>query len=386
MGIYKKYLMVISNDNPTPILFTIPNFITAGSGRVMFNILTRLDREKFAPYVCVSRKGGTIEKELAALEIPVLELPFTVPAQPYRTLIQRARQTALLFREYQFRIWHSFHYADDYTEPLIARFSGARNWIYTKKAMSWGSRAWLLRSYLARRIVADNDEMPSLFFDRAGLRSKVRVIHHGLPIERFSPSTPPDLNMREKLGLSPSTHLITCVAQLVPVKDHPTLLRALAALPGAHLLLAGSTTDEAYTRQLNDLARELGVAERAHFLGSVSNIPALLAESDIFVLPTLGAGRMEGCPVALLEAMACGKACVATNIPGSRDLILPDESGLLVPPSDPAALAAALQRLIDAPELRQRLGHNARARVEQHFTIEQEVQAHEALYDELLSR
>jgi glycosyltransferase involved in cell wall biosynthesis len=369
-----------------PILFTIPNFISAGSGRVMFNILTRLDKEKFAPSVCVLRKGGAIESELEALGVPVLEFPFTVPVKPYLSFHLRAWRAARAFQPYGFKIWHSFHYADDYSEPVIARLSGASRWVYTKKAMSWGSRAWMLRSYLASRIVADNDEMPSRFFDRAGLNRKVSVIHHGIPTDQFRPGIAPEPDCFEQYSIDRTQCLAGCVAQLVPVKDHPTLLQAAESVSGCHLLLAGSTTDQEYLNTLKKMAADLGIADRVHFCGGLKNIPAFLNSVDIFILPTKGSGRMEGCPVALLEAMACGKACIATDIPGSRDLIVHGESGILVPPSNPQALAEAIRQLQADPELRARLGRNARQRVEGHFSIEREVQLHEAMYAELLGR
>ncbi len=376
----------IKKELPIPILFTIPNFITAGSGRVMFNILTRLDKRKYAPSVCVLRKGGAIETELEALGIPVLELPFTIPVRPYASFLIRAYQAARAFKPYGFKIWHSFHYADDYSEPVIAHLSGAKHWVYTKKAMSWGSRAWLVRSYLASRIVADNDEMPGKFFSRRGLKQKVRVIHHGISIDQFRPGLVPEEVIYDKYLIDRSDCLAGCVAQLVPVKDHPNLLRAASLVPGCSFLLAGSSTDNEYVEHLRVLAAELGISDRIHFCGSVKNIPAFLNAVDIFVLPTMGSGRMEGCPVALLEAMACGKACIATDIPGSRDLVVHGESGILVPPSNPQALAEAIRQLQVDPDLRARLGRNARKRVEEHFTIEHEVKLHEAMYSELLGR
>src|ERR1035438_5979768 len=127
-------------NRPVSILFTIPNFITAGSGRVMLNIVERLDRKRFAPIVCVARKGGALDAEVQALNIPFLEAPFTVPVKPYLTLLPRAFKAAQVFRPLKCSVWHSFHYADDYSEPLIARFAGAKAWVYTKKAMGWGSR------------------------------------------------------------------------------------------------------------------------------------------------------------------------------------------------------------------------------------------------------
>jgi glycosyltransferase involved in cell wall biosynthesis len=168
------------------------------------------------------------------------------------------------------------------------------------------------------------------------------------------------------------------------VKGHPTLLQALAELPEVHMVLAGNPLDRDYAASLHQLVAQLNLGERVHFLGRVQNVPSLLTESDMFVLPTWAKWRMEGCPVALLEAMACGKACVATDIPGSRDLVEHGRSGWLVPPEDPKALAAALRQLVASPALRQQLGNAARQRVIDHFTVEREVAAHESLYEELL--
>jgi len=102
-----------------PILFTIPNFITAGSGRAMLNIIERLDRSKFSPAICVSRKGGDLDKMVDSLGIPFIEAPFTVSAKPYTTLIYRSWKTSQIFRPYKFKLWHSFHYLDDYTGNIV---------------------------------------------------------------------------------------------------------------------------------------------------------------------------------------------------------------------------------------------------------------------------
>ncbi len=138
----------------------------------MMNIIQRLDRDIFEPAVCVSRRGGKIDAEVVEMGIPFIEAPFTVPAKPYHSLISNAWKAAQVFRQYRFDIWHSWHYIDDYTEPIIARMSHSKYWIYTKKNMSWGSRSWLIRSLLATRIAVDNTEMPEAFFNRLGLKSK----------------------------------------------------------------------------------------------------------------------------------------------------------------------------------------------------------------------
>jgi len=369
-----------------PILFTIPNFITAGSGQAMLNIIERLDRKKFAPAVCVMRKGGDLDRKVEQLGIPFIEAPFTIPARPYHTLLIRAWKVAQIFRSYHFVLWHSFHYSDDYTEPIIARLAGAKAWIYTKKNMNWHRRSWHLRTLLATRVVAQNTDMLRDFFSSNWYSRKVRLIPRGVDVERFHPSVPPRLRLREKLGISGQTTVIATVAHLVPVKGHPTLIEAFAQVPDAHLWIVGKPLDKQYEALLKQMVHDLDISNRVHFLGGINDIPALLSEVDIFVLPTWARWRMEGCPVALLEAMACGKACIATDIPGSRDLIEDGRSGILVPPEDPQALAEALHRLISSEDLRIRLGQEARRRVEEHFSIEKEVSAHEALYMEILNK
>jgi glycosyltransferase involved in cell wall biosynthesis len=123
------------------------------------------------------------------------------------------------------------------------------------------------------------------------------------------------------------------------------------------------------------------VANRVHIVGAVSDVPALLSELDIFVLPSLPPG--EGCPVALLEAMSSGRACVTSNVPGCREAVVNGRSGLLVPPEDPDALAGALIALA-SPSTRISFGEEARRRVLDLFTLEQEARAYEQMYAELV--
>ena len=195
---------------------------------------------------------------------------------------------------------------------------------------------------------------------------------------------PPRLQLRARLGIQAESALLACVADLVPVKGHLTLLQALSLLPGVHLLIAGRPLDTEYTGSLQRETDALDMAGRVHFLGGVEDVPALLAECDLFILPTIGRGRMEGCPVALLEAMSCGKPCIATDIPGCRDLIVHQECGLLVQPDEPFTLADGMQRLLHDPQLASSLGTSARARVEKLYTIEREVADHTRLYEEIL--
>ena len=144
---------------------------------------------------------------------------------------------------------------------------------------------------------------------------------------------------------------LIAVGRLKAPKDFLTLVRALARLPegGFEALLVGDGPDRG---EIEDEIRELGVEGRVQLAGERSDVPALLADSDVFVLSS----RSEGLPVSVLEAMAAELPVVASNVGGLGELVVDGETGLLVPPGDPEALAEALGRLIEDRELRRRLG------------------------------
>ena len=371
-------------NSATPILFTIPNFDTAGSGGALWNVVSRLDRRRFAPAICVLRPGGDLASEIERSDVPLFSARFMVPARPLATLAFRLRRAAGAFRGRHFALWHSFHYVDDYTEPLVARFAGTRSWIYTKKNMNWHRRSWYVRSLLATRIAAQNTDMMRGFFAPAALRRRARLVPRGVDTARFSPDRPPRLGLRSERQVPSSATVVGCVAHLLPVKNQEILIRAVAQVPGTVLWLAGKEFDDGYGSTLRRLVVELSLSDRVAFFGNVRDVPSFLAEIDVFALPTRAEGRMEGCPVALLEAMASGRACIASDIPGSRDIVEPGRSGDLVPADDAGALAEAIRRLANDPPTRRAFGEAARRRVLEKYSIEREVEAHESLYAEIL--
>jgi glycosyltransferase involved in cell wall biosynthesis len=194
-----------------------------------------------------------------------------------------------------------------------------------------------------------------------------------------------DLSLwRPQAGLSDEggEPLILCTARFAEVKRHRDLLHALAVLRRegrpfrAVLAGAGPTQPE-----MRELASRLGLNSCVKFLGGVNNeqIRALLQQAAIVCL----ASASEGMPGALMEAMACGVAVVATDVPGTNELVVDRESGLLVPAYDPPALAEALVELLEDPDLRARLGARGRERMERHFSLEAMVRAKESLYQDV---
>jgi glycosyltransferase involved in cell wall biosynthesis len=159
-------------------------------------------------------------------------------------------------------------------------------------------------------------------------------------------------------------------------KDYATMLRALAGLPGATLLIAGDGPQRA---ELGKLAADLNVDAR--FLGARGDIAELMNASDAFVLSS----RVEGLPLALLEASACGLPCAATNAGGVEEIVLDGRTGFLAPPADPDALQTSMRKIMSmSPEERRRMGHSAREHAVANFAWDAVLPRWESLYTALL--
>ncbi|GAB3321597.1 hypothetical protein GCM10027451_43310 [Geodermatophilus aquaeductus] len=152
------------------------------------------------------------------------------------------------------------------------------------------------------------------------------------------------------------------LARLEPQKGIDVLLRALVDLPEVTLLVAG---DGGQRDRLEDLVRERDLSDRVEFLGNVDSPCEVLGRVQALVQPS----RWEGMPLAVLEAMHVGLPVVATDVGSLREVVVDGETGLLVPPDDPGALAAALRRLLDDPALRTELGAAARIRARRDFSV-----------------
>jgi len=256
---------------------------------------------------------------------------------------------------------------------------GSTPWLWLKQ---YGHR-WLYRLCAGRvsAIVAVSASVRDAFVDQTGVPAeRVRVIANGVDCDRPAVVAQRPALLRE-LGLAGPVRLALVVGRLAEQKGHRVLIEA-AAKPGAergdlHFVLVGEgPLDDA----LRERVRAAGLATRFHFLGVRSDVPALLAACDLFVQPSL----WEGLSVALLEAMAAARPIVATEVSGAVQAMVPDETGLLVPPGDAAALAAAIGRTLADPDAAERRGRLARERVRERFSVQAQVRAHSALYDEVL--
>jgi glycosyltransferase involved in cell wall biosynthesis len=166
------------------------------------------------------------------------------------------------------------------------------------------------------------------------------------------------------------------IGHLSPVKGHADLIDAAARLARERRVKLFLIGDGPLRPSLESRGASLGLGDGIVFTGVRADVAPLLAMLDVVVVPS----HTEGMSNALLEAMAMGRAVIATAVDGNLDVVSDGVTGLLVPPRDPAALAAALVRLVDDPERARQMGRAARARIEEAFTLQAMVASHEELY------
>lgn len=211
---------------------------------------------------------------------------------------------------------------------------------------------------------------------------KIRVIYGGVDLKRFHHMD--RLEACGRLGLDPSLDYITMVAHFRPWKGHDVLAEAVALLipeyPSMRVLLAGKTRGRAY-KELKDRLREMDLEGYFLFLGFRRDIEVVLGASHILVGPSL---EGEGLPGVFREALACERPVVASSVAGAPEIILPGDTGFLVPPGDVGGLAEAISSVLKDEDLRREMGRRGRELVENKFSQESRVRALEEYYWELL--
>ena len=277
---------------------------------------------------------------------------------------------ARLFRSWQVDVVHTHN-----ERPLIyaapaARLARVQHVIHTKHGRGAGNtrRQNLLVALTARltdRFVGVSDDCAQLAIANGVPANRVLTLHNGIDTRQFAYT-----------GGDPAGPTVI-VARLCAEKDHATLLRAVALVirdaPDFCLQIAGDGPCLAELRQLSD---RLGLTDHVAFLGMVRDVPALLRQARTYVLSSIS----EGVSLTLLEAMATGLPVAATCVGGTPEVVRDGDTGLLVKPRDPAALAAALLRLQRDDDATQRMGTAGRRLVEARFDVRRMVERYERLY------
>lgn len=362
------------------ILYTIPNFNTAGSGKALLNVISRLDKEKFEPGICCRHERGELFTSAKSLNVPIYISEFSAPMKPRIKGIESVYKLSRFFKKINPDIIHSYNYSDDYSEALAAKLARIK-WIYTKKNMSWGSNAWKIRSKLADAIIPQNNEMIKVFFNE---NKNYSLIPIGIDLNEFKEIEKSN-EVSLKYNLNGSTPVILTIANIIPIKGIDFLIKGFELIlddfKSPKLLIVGEDKTE-YADKLKLKIKERNLEDKIIFTGKQNNIRSFFSVADIFILPSMKTG--EGGPISVLEAMASGIISYGSDVPGIRDQFreLPDQ---LFESENPGSIANKIIHWSNLSDLD--IAKRLKIQKEfifKYYSIENEISSLELMYENLL--
>jgi sugar transferase (PEP-CTERM/EpsH1 system associated) len=346
-----------------------------GLEMVVLNLVQHIDRSRFHVRVLCLQELGLLADRCRAMGIPIESLECRQQSK-IQTLKRLKRRLAALRPD----ILHTHNPSPHIFGAVAARLTGVPVVIHTKHGRNYPSA--FISVALNRLAASLSDSVVAVSEDAGRVASQVEriparkllVIRNGIEL----PPCPASSTANPTQGKR-AVH----VARLHPIKDQATLLRAARIVadvePTFHLDIVG---DGPAAAELATLTGRLNLSQHVRFLGYRSDVEAMLAGADMFVLSSVS----EGISLTLLEAMAAGLAVVATDVGGNREVIARSETGLLVTAQSPEALAEAILTLLRDPALARAMGQAGRQRVERLFDLRQTVSQYELLYSQLWRR
>jgi len=381
----------LSGQRKYNIVYFIDGLGMGGAERLMVPILRNLSREYFAPRVCVFqvRDGNPVAKDLRALEIPVDLLPI-----PFLRDVTALPRLFKYLKDVKADLVHTQLELADNLGNIAAKLLHlpSVSTIHTmpsqkmkiKSKLHQNLELFSLRYFCDLTIsVSEEARQFHLGISKAAPNT-VRTIYNGIDLRNFA-----DLDhererasVRKEFGVPGNVKLLTTVAVLRELKGIQFMLRALPAILSAHpstyYLIVG---DGSYREALETEADKAGVKDRVIFAGQRSDIPRLLAASDLFILPTL----TEALPTVLAEAMAARLPIIASAVGGVPEMVVDGQNGCLVHPSDPQELSDVCIALLSDFEKQKAMGAAGWQIVNDKFNIQEQIKQLTILYKDLIN-
>ena len=345
----------------------------------------RLDRERYQLSVVTLRGEGPLAERYERMGVPVL--PFPIRNLYGTDTVRQGVRLARFLRAKRVSVVHCHDQYSNFFSTMAARWAGVPVVIASKRWLHSPLRYRIVNGVgfrAATRVIANSDAVAaSLQQDDRLAPDRVVVVPNFVDDAAFgAPSSHVRHAWVRELGLDPNAVVVGIVASLLPIKDHATLLRAVATLvpewPTLCLVIVGQGPELERLRAVTD---ELGIAQAVRFAGLRPQTPSFHFLFDISVLSSVS----EGFPNSLVEAMAAGRPIVATDVGGVRDAVRHGENGLLVTPGDPPAFAEALRMLLRDADLRRTMGAAGARRAREEFHAATVVGSLERLYERLLA-
>ncbi|MFA5316563.1 MAG: glycosyltransferase family 4 protein [Dehalococcoidales bacterium] len=363
--------------------------VILGAEGVILQIVKNIDRSRFQPVV-VSFKDPYIDTIPLIKEAGLLGIP-TELIDPFGRfdVVTSAFRLRKLFKKYNTHILHCHEYKSDIIGYLATRKTNV-HLISTQHL--WAGEVLRARIYeyldsiviksnSFERIIAVSEDIKSTLISRNIKEKRIVVIPNGIDVDKYDIDVN-EKTVKDKLGITDDKIVICCIGRLSPQKGHFYLLNAAKEVIKAYrnviFLLVG---DGPLKKDLENLSSELGIKNNIIFTGYRDDVKDILGISRLFVMPS----SSEGTPMALLEAMASGRAVIATNVGGIPEVIKDGFNGILIKPKDAKGMAEAIIRLLGNKVMMGDYGNNAKACIKSNYSSEVMTEKYENLYKELLN-
>lgn len=368
----------------------VPTLLCGGTETQFMTLARALDPDRFDLRFACLRQWGPFVDELSQRGIPLQEYRVTT-FRSVNAIRQQARFARDL-RRHGTDIVHTYSFYGNVfaipparlAAPVVVASVRDRGLYLTP--MQKRVQRYVCR--LADRVLVNAEAVKTWLVNDGFSPSRITVIPNGVDLSRFETRANPAA-VRRSLGVPEHAPLVAVVSRLHRLKGIEDFLDAAslvaASHPDARFLVVGepSPVDNlAYLEELSQRAQRLGIGDRVIFTGLRDDVPALLSAVDVSVMPSLN----EALSNVLLESMAAGAPVVATDVGGTTEALEANRNGLLIPPSNVAAMTAAINRLLADPQWARDLGTRARQAIVDKFSLDRMVAATAAIYEELLAR
>jgi glycosyltransferase involved in cell wall biosynthesis len=377
-------------SRPINILYLIDQFhATGGTERHLAHLVRDLPRRGFrCLIVTFDLVPNRWVEQITAAGTPVVHVPVTREYTP--AALARAVQLSRLIREHDIDIVQTFHQKSDTFGALVARLSGVKHLVSSKRDTGEFKRpqhVFMNRRLggLFEKVITVADSISDIVVAREHIaRSRIVRIYNGVDERAFVPPTPGErAQARARLGFGPEEFVVGTVARFRPEKSHDVFfagaLAAAAEIPGLRIVAAG---DGAHREEFARRYAQQAEQGQIRFLGDVQDVASCLHALDVGCLLSAGS---EGFSNSVLEKMAVGLPMIVTDVGGNPEAVVHGSNGLVIPSRDAQAFRAALVRLHADPEDTRRMGRVSRRLIEEKFTLERMYEQHEALYRSLVS-
>ena len=368
----------------------VPTLLCGGTETQFMTLARALDPDRFDLRFACLRQWGPFVDELSQRGIPLQEYRVTT----FRSLnaVRQQARFARDLRRHGTDIVHTYSFYGNVfaipparlVAPVVVASVRDRGLYLTP--MQKRVQRHVCR--LADRVLVNAEAVKTWLVNDGFAPSRITVIPNGVDLSRFETRANPAA-VRRSLGVPEHARLVAVVSRLHRLKGIEDFLDAAALVaathPDARFLVVGEPSpvdNVAYLEELSQRAQRLGIGDRVIFTGLRDDVPALLSAVDVSVMPSLN----EALSNVLLESMAAGAPVVATDVGGTTEALEANRNGLLIPPSNVAAMTAAINRLLADPQWARDLGARARQAIVDKFSLDRMVAATAAVYEELLAR